>query len=218
MGVLGALVNEGTVSAEVNAIEITVSGSGVTNKGTVQALNGGRILLSGPFTNTGGVTAGVGSTVRLLSGTYLQTAGETRLVGGTLTASTVSIQGGVLSGFGTVSGNLINAALVDLGAPTGTLQVTGTYQQTTAGTLKVGLGGLAAGQFDRLQITGTATLGGTLDVELVGGFLPVVGNTFDILTFASRVGDFGTISGLTLPAGHALQYSPEATRVRLVTV
>jgi len=219
VGVLGSLVNEGTISAQVSGIEITVSGSSVANKGTIQAITGGRILLAGgPFTNTGGVTAGAGSTVRVFSGTYLQTAGETSLAGGTLTANTVSIQGGVLSGFGTVSGNLINAALVDIGAPTGTLQVTGTYQQTAAGTLKVGLGGTAAGQFDRLQITGAATLGGSLDVELVGGFLPAVGNTFEILTFASRVGDFGTISGLTLPAGHTLQYSPEATRARLVTV
>ena len=219
VGVLGSLVNEGTISAQANAIEITVNGSSVTNKGTVQAMNGGRILLAGgPFTNTGGVTASAGSIVRLFSGTYLQTAGETSLAGGTLTASTVSIQGGVLSGFGTVSGNLINAALVDIGAPTGTLQVTGTYLQTAAGTLKVGLGGAGAGQFDRLQITGAATLGGTLDVGLVGGFLPAVGNTFEILTFASRTGDFGTITGLTLPDGHTLQESLEATRVRLITV
>ena len=218
VGVLGAVVNQGTISAEVSAREIAVTGSSVTNEGTIQALNGGRILFAiGQFTNTGDVTVGAGSNVRVLSGTYLQTAGETSLAGGTLQAATVSIQGGALSGFGTVSGSLINAALVDLGAPTGTLQVTGTYQQTAAGALNVGLGGTAAGQFDRLQITGAATLAGTLNVSLVGGFLPAVGNTFEILTFASRTGDFATVTGLSLPNGNTLQYSPEVTRVRLIT-
>jgi hypothetical protein len=222
VGVLGAVANQGTISAAVSGREITVSGSSVTNVGTIEALNGGRILLAGgQFTNTGDVTVGAGSTARVLSGTYLQTAGETSLAGGTLWADTVSLQGGVLSGFGTVRGtvsvSLINAALLDLGAPTGTLQVNGTYQQTAAGVLNVGLGGTAAGQFDRLQITGAATLGGTLNVALVGAFLPAVGNTFEILTFASRTSDFATVTGLSLPNGNTLQYSPEATRVRLIT-
>jgi hypothetical protein len=222
VGVLGSLVNHGTISAEVNALEITVSGTSVTNAGALQALNGGRILLSGMFTNTAEVTVGAGSQFRILgSSTYLQTAGETSLAGGTLWADTVSLQGGVLSGFGTVRGtvsvNLINAGLVDLGAPTGTLQVNGTYQQTAAGALNVGLGGTAAGQFDRLQVTGAVTLGGTLNVSLIGGFLPSVGSTFEILTFASRTSDFATVTGLSLPNGNTLQYSPEATRIRLIT-
>jgi hypothetical protein len=222
VGVLGSLVNQGTISAEVNALEITVSGTSVTNAGALQALNGGQILLSGTFANTAEVIVGAGSQFRILgSGTYLQSAGETTLAGGTLWADTVSLQGGVLSGFGTVRGtvsvSLINAALVDLGAPTGTLQVNGTYQQTAAGALNVGLGGTAAGQFDRLQVTGAATLGGTLNVSLVGGFLPAVGNTFEILVFASRTSDFATVTGLSLPNGNSLQYSPEATRVRLIT-
>jgi hypothetical protein len=222
VGVLGSLVNQGTISAEVNALEITVSGTSVTNAGALQALNGGQILLSGTFANTAEVIVGAGSQFRILgSGTYLQSAGETTLAGGTLWADTVSLQGGVLSGFGTVRGtvsvSLINAALVDLGAPTGTLQVNGAYQQTAAGALNVGLGGTAAGQFDRLQVTGAATLGGTLNVSLVGGFLPAVGNTFEILVFASRTSDFATVTGLSLPNGNTLQYSPEATRARLIT-
>jgi hypothetical protein len=222
VGVLGAVVNQGTISAAVNSRVIDVTGSSVTNEGTIEALNGGGILFGiGPFTNTGDVTVGTGSTARVLSGTYLQTAGETSLAGGTLWADTVSLQGGVLSGFGavrgTVSVSLINAALLDLGAPTGTLQVNGTYQQTAAGVLNVGLGGTAAGQSDRLQITGAATLGGTLNVTLVGGFLPAVGSTFEILTFASRTSDFATVTGLSLPNGNTFQYSPEATRVRLIT-
>ncbi|HEU5203704.1 MAG TPA: Ig-like domain-containing protein, partial [Candidatus Limnocylindrales bacterium] len=195
VGVLGAVVNQGTISAEVSAREISVTGSSVTNQGTMQALSGGRILFAiGQFTNTGDVLVGAGSTVRVLSGTYLQTAGETSLAGGTLQAATVSIQGGVLSGSGTVSGNLI-----------------------LSGALDVGLGGTAAGQFDRIQVTGAATLGGALNVSLVGGFLPVIGDTFEILTFASRTGDFAAITGLALPNGNTLQYSPEATRIRLIT-
>jgi len=88
---------------------------------------------------------------------------------------------------------------------------------TLTGALNVGLGGTAAGQFDRIQVTGAATLGGTLNVSLVGGFLPAIGDTFEILTFASRTGDFATVTGLALPNGNTLQYSPEATRIRLIT-
>src|SRR3970282_2150572 len=57
---------------------------------------------------------------------------------------------------------------------------------TTAGTL-----------YDQLAITGAATLKGTLGVTLPGGFSPVEGNQFTILTYGSVSGDFDVVS---LPA------------------
>jgi hypothetical protein len=47
------------------------------------------------------------------------------------------------------------------------------------------LGGTAAGQYDQLRVVGGlngAILDGTLDVSLVNGFVPAVGNTFDVIT------------------------------------
>jgi hypothetical protein len=78
---------------------------------------------------------------------------------------------------------------------TGTLTLTGP-SFTNTGTLALRLGGLTPGsQFDRLVISGTATLGGTLNVNLLNGFAPAVGDMFDVLTYGSRVGEFATIEG-----------------------
>jgi len=43
-----------------------------------------------------------------------------------------------------------------------------------------------------LAVVGTATLGGTLDVELYGGFTPHEDDTFTFLTATSIAGDFAT--------------------------
>jgi hypothetical protein len=48
----------------------------------------------------------------------------------------------------------------------------------------------------QLVITGSASLGGTLNVSLLNGFVPTTGSTFPVLTFASRSGSFATITGL----------------------
>ncbi len=55
--------------------------------------------------------------------------------------------------------------------------------------LNIEIGGTSPGTgYDQLVITGTATLGGTLNVSLINGFTPASGDTFQILTFASRGG------------------------------
>src|SRR5580700_8703863 len=64
------------------------------------------------------------------------------------------------------------------------MQVSGTYTQSGAGAFDVDLGGTTAGtQYDVLNITSTATLGGVLNVDLISGFKPAVGETFDIMDY-----------------------------------
>ena len=49
-------------------------------------------------------------------------------------------------------------------------------------TLVLAVGGTAPGtEHDQIQITGTATLDGTLDVTLTGGFEPLVGDGFEMM-------------------------------------
>jgi hypothetical protein len=82
-----------------------------------------------------------------------------------------------------------------------TFQVFGNYTQGGTGTLDVQLGGNpASGQFGKLIVGGTATLAGTLQVDLVNGYGGNPGDAFTILTFGSRVGDF---DNLNLPPGAA---------------
>ncbi len=52
---------------------------------------------------------------------------------------------------------------------------------------------------DRLTVTNDATLGGTLNVYLLNGFVPAVGNSFTILTGASVSGTFSTANLPSLP-------------------
>ena len=228
VGVLGSVVDQGTISAETNGRQIDVFGPAVTNQGTMRAVNGGDLFVQA-FTNTGTVEIGAsGSLFRVLSGNFVQTQGAVSLAGGTLTANTVDIQGGVLSGFGSVNGALRNAATMTLGNaadPTGTLTVQGPFEQTSTGVLNLDLGGTATTAFDRLVLsgaTGVATLAGTLNVSRVDGFTPALGQIFDVLTFASHVGTFAAITGLDLGAGLALQplFEPAAapTRLRLTVV
>jgi hypothetical protein len=173
----------------------------------------------GPFTTSGAVLIGAGSKLTR-TGDYTQTAGTTTLSGGTLSATgLVDIQGGVVAGSGTISGNVSNAGQFSPGTSPGTLNVTGNYTQTAGGVLNVDIDGGAPGAgFDQLKITGTATLDGVLNISVNDDYLPTLGTTFDILTFGQRSGDFATIHGLVQSSGLVLSKSYTATSLRLQVI
>jgi hypothetical protein len=88
---------------------------------------------------------------------------------------------------------LENAGRIDPGTSPGLLTLTGSIRQAPTGTVDVEIGGLGAGSdFDQLRISGAAALDGTLNLSLVGGFVPNIGESFDVVTFVSRMGVFGT--------------------------
>jgi hypothetical protein len=67
-----------------------------------------------------------------------------------------------------------------------------------ANTLVMEVGGLTPGtQHDQLQVAGALALGGTLQVSLISGFSPALGNQFDILDWGTRSGTFASVQ---LPA------------------
>ncbi|HMO83571.1 MAG TPA: hypothetical protein PKC18_01490 [Lacipirellulaceae bacterium] len=68
-----------------------------------------------------------------------------------------------------------------------------------AGTLEIEIGGTSPGSFDRIIHAGTATLGGTLMVALINGFVPSVGQSFDFLSAANFAGAFESIVLPALP-------------------
>jgi hypothetical protein len=162
------------------------------NTGTFRKTGSATTTINSVFNNSGTVESQNGSIA--FSGGYTQTAGETKLNGGALSSTTtLNIQGGKLTGAGTVIANVSNAGQVSPGASPGILNITGTYTQTSTGTLNIEIGGLTAGtEFDRLTITGSATLNGTLNVSSIDGFAPSPGNSFQIMTFSSRSGSFTT--------------------------
>jgi hypothetical protein len=173
------------------------------------------LTINGAFSNTGSVTIGPG-TLKILYFSYIQTAGTTVLGGGHLkvvpySAGVVSssalfvplggfvdIEGGVLTGSGTIDGDLINGGQVDVGGAgaAGLLTVTGNYTQTPSGMLNVELGGYGPGtEYDQLQIGGVARLAGTVNVTLLADFVPAAGDFFQVITFNSAQAGALTVNG-----------------------
>jgi uncharacterized repeat protein (TIGR01451 family) len=122
----------------------------------------------------------------------------TTLGGGNIgAANTFELNEGTLEGSGTINGDLDNYGAVKPGtaSTTGVINLTGNYlggAASTGGTLKIKLAGPSVGEFDQLNITGSATLDGTLDVSLINGYEPANGATFQAMTFGSLTGDFTT--------------------------
>jgi hypothetical protein len=188
--------------------------------GSLTLENGKALTVPGDFSNAGAVAVGAGSAFTA-GGNYTQTGGATA-VDGTLTAnSTVAVNGGVLSGAGTVNANVVNAALVSPGDSPGTLTVNGNYTQTAAGALTVEIGGPDSGSgYDQLAISGTATLAGAINLVMVNNYVPDFGTTFHVLTFAGHSGDFDAYNGQNIGNGRYLyqQYTAGDTGLDLLTV
>jgi Ca2+-binding RTX toxin-like protein len=186
------------------------------NAGTFQKTGGTDFTFCAvAFQNSG--TVDVQSGTLGLYGGYTQSAGETRLNGGSTVSSTpLDIEGGLLTGSGPIYGSVMNRGRTVPGLPAGaigTIQVTGDYVQPAGaeaggpyeviegesvqlagcvsgsrGALDIEIGGLDAGLFDQLQVTGSVKLGGTLNVTLASGFVPNVGDAFTIVDNLDNAG------------------------------
>jgi hypothetical protein len=118
---------------------------------------------------------------------------------------------------------LTNQGLLHLGALGADGQAQGKdYQQTGTGTLQIDLGGVALNTFDRLNLTGAASLTGALNVSLIGGYVPVAGHTFNILTATGGIS--GTFNAFSQPAGMPaglglkINYSAFIVQLEVVTL
>ena len=203
------------LDSDSNSTNALAGLTAITASGGLSLQNGAGLSASG-VSNAGAVTIGTGSSFPVAG--YTQTGGSTTLQGGSLGATTLSIQGGTSSGSGTVNGNLTNAAQVSPGSSSpGVLTINGNYTQTAAGALSLKVGGATAGtQFDQLNITGTASLNGTLNVSLIDGFGPSAEESFDVLNFASSTGNFATLNFPLIGGSPAFVTNSTPTSLNLV--
>ncbi|MGH9352727.1 MAG: beta strand repeat-containing protein, partial [Terriglobia bacterium] len=191
-----------------NALNVTGNfinnhaGSGPSTADFELLANNDSATVGGNFSNNGTVGLVQGASLAVHGSTgFTQTGGAT-IVLGTLTASSVNINGGQLMGTGTIVGNVTNGGTTAGGAipplystaVPGTLSITGSYTQTSGGTLDDLISGTAAGQFSVINATGSMTLAGALDVSTLNGFAFANGKSFDILNFTGRSGEFGTFT------------------------
>jgi fibronectin-binding autotransporter adhesin len=212
--------NDGTVDIQsTQGIAATAGTPPFVNFGTLQKSGGSGVLqFDAPISNRGLLR--VESGTMEFGGTYTQTAGKTSIAAGaTLETDKISLNGGSLTGNGTVAATVANRATVSPGQSPGTLTIDGDYVQSPDGALDIQLGGTAPGtQYDRLLVSGSVTLDGTLNVTTTNGFLAAPGNAFEILTFGSRPGGstFAVTNGLT-GSGATLAPAFTATGLQLLT-
>ncbi len=200
-GVLAGFASGG-ITTDAATLVLSGSGAAFYTSGTTSALAGLTAVSSGDsltiqnsatltltattLANAG--TVAIGSSGQLIVANYTQSAGSTVLASGTLDPNNVTLNGGTLSGPGTIDGNLTNngATIYPGGAgATGILVVQGTFTQNS-GTLNIDIGGTTAGtSYDQVQVAGTTTLGGVVNVDLVNSFTTGPSQQFEILTVGS---------------------------------
>jgi hypothetical protein len=191
------LDNRGTLQLGAGSTGASINGDAtavLTNEGTLRTIN--TVVLGVAVKNSGCMDVRSGNLI--CNSSYVQAAGATVLDGGSIsTTTTLAIQGGSLSGAGTIQGDINNAGQVSPGFSPGTITIVGDYTQTDSGAYAVEIGGLTPGnQYDQLAVSGHVVLSGALSVALVNGFVPHVGDTFAILHDTSGTAVSGTFAGL----------------------
>jgi len=196
-----AITNQGTINANTGLLSVQPSASpGIVNTGTMEASSGSTLDIiygiPGPFNNTGGTIQALnGGTVMLLGGTY---------TGGTLKTSGTGIFTVPAGGVNPILNNLTNSGMYQIpgGAGStiqGTVTNSGTFQ--VAGTLFVsgatnstGSGSILLQGGTLHQLTGTDTLTNVTPHLIHGG-----GTVFELpLTNQSTIQADSTTTPLNL--------------------
>jgi hypothetical protein len=187
---------------------ITDIGNGVVlnNTGHIQ-VQAGTLRLSETFTNQGLVEIAAGaelaSTVTALANAgTLAGDGTVRTVGSFFS----------LANTGTLAAGGLNNA--------GTLSLIGGLTQQANGIVAIDLGGTAAGSFDLLSVSASASLAGTLAVNLLDGAHFNVGDSFTVMTWGQRLNnsqfanlDLSHAQGYTF----ATEYGANSLTLRVMT-
>jgi hypothetical protein len=206
---MGSLPGGLTMTGGVNQANINVvTNVAVASAGSLALGGGGPALstLTAGSLTTDGTTSVLSRGVVNLSGQLAQNGGTLNLSGGTIAAATVLSHAGVFNAAGTVNGNLSigddigSTATLALGE---SLDVNGNLKLVSDARLEVQFrptsGG--GGVFDTIDVSGTATLGGVLDLSVVAPATPVPGVNYVFLTAGTVRGSFDDILGAAVGNG-----------------
>ena len=177
-----ALANDGDgVEIYSGGIDNTI-GSGTTSDANVISGNTGYGIQVDGASTTGNILDDnfVGTGAGGL-GTVLNSGGALEITNG----AAVLAQG-------TFTGNVLNEGTLGFWDAPSVITIVGNYTQTAAGILDIDLGGTSSSQYDQLLVSGTATLAGTLDVDLIDAFSIGLAEEFQVLTYDVLSGTFTT--------------------------
>ena len=189
---IGSIEGDGLAFLGANRLGIGANNLSTTFSGVIQdggingqsggslvKIGGGTLTLSGANTYTGATTVNEG----------------TLSVNGSITSDVTINQGGTLGGSGTIGSVTVeNGGILGPGDSLGVLTINGSYAQKAGGVLKIEVAGADPGASDHLEIAGSATIDGTLEVRFLNGFLPVTGQVFKLFHVPGAfAGSFGQI-------------------------
>jgi len=190
----------GVVGTYGNSNTSTIGGM-TTNSGTFsvnRTLSIPKNYANSGTINVNGVTLTV-TTLTQTAGTTTVTTGGT-LQGGSLGNGAITINGGTLTGNGSIAGQVSGTGTISPGRSAGPLSIAANYSPGASGTLAIGISGPSqvGTDFGKLAVTGTATLNGTLAIQTQSGYTPPLGTTYTILTGGTVNGTFSSITGANL--------------------
>ncbi len=182
------------------------SATGTTVGGTTSAAAN---LISG--NNSYGLGAEGTTTGTILENNYVGTdAGGSGTLLNAYEALLINTSNTAVQLAGSLTGNVLNFGSLSTANGPAAVTITGTYTQGSTGVLNVQLAG--SNSYDQFAVSGTATLAGTLNESLSGGFVPGPTQSFTVVRANTISGSFGTVNSPTY-GGRALlstQYTSTA--------
>jgi len=178
--------------------------STITPSGSFEISGGRSLTLSGALGSAGALTVGTGSTLAS-PGFVTQFNGSTNL-NGTLSTPTLFVADGLLSGAGTLAGNLDCDGDFNPGNSPGLFTVDGNANFRPSSLVIAEIGGLARGlDHDAIDILGSLSFefgsAGAFQVAALPSYVASAGDEFFIIRYNDRQGQFQNVFLPGLPGG-----------------
>jgi|GEM_PF-1137178 len=126
-------------------------------------------------------------------------------------ATVINSVNAVYSGNGTLNAELTNHGTIAPGNSIGTIFIKGKYKATPSSIHNIEIASLTS--FDKIVVDGEAILDGTLNIILLGSYVPNNGDSFKFLTATKGVS--GTFATSNFPAGYSWSLTYNSNDVTL---
>jgi hypothetical protein len=189
---LQELFNRGTIVVDSDSTTWLDEGR-LVNRGVIDVVGDLAVAGSGNIENHGTMTVRTVDRLTMHDGTIFDARTGSRLTG------SLELEGGTLTGTGTVGFVRSVGGTIVAGGPYGTL-ATGSVVLDSTSRLAIALSSLAPGGFGQLSVTGSMQIDGTLDVSTIAPFVGGVCGQMVPIVVVSWIhgGRFRQVTGLTL--------------------